>query len=362
MNTISLKISGDYVDSYIYSGLLFLVKNGGEIIQVNWNSLLDRKIRERGCIEFMKNCQNKIENDFEDFAIFLDERDISDFILDRENLEFWPNDFIIYSNVLYFSGQSGVEAIGLDFRNKKFTKENRKFIFNHRSYKLASARNRGVAIAAGSNGVVLKSISKSLDDLVAPKVIEENSIDVEWGGTSLVVNSDSRSKIDFFKKMPDVDFREMSFSEKNEFHKSKVKNIFEKTMPGYSWSIGNRLFNLNNNQLVRSVISVEGDEEADVEIKSVEIKSENQNFDNLDSARSASFGCIIDLYSKIFLLNDAGMEEIGQDLTKWKVFPRAKNYVNHLHMIENDSLHIKIFARKEMISRRFGISPSKIDA
>ncbi|MCG3786025.1 hypothetical protein [Delftia acidovorans] len=360
MNNINVKIVGDYVNSFIYSGLLFLVKNGGEIILLDWKRVTRKKINNIEYIEFINNCSKRIKEDFEDVTFHLEEKEILDCVLDRSSLNFWPSDFIIYSNILYFSGQNGVEAIGLDFDNKKFNNDNRKFIYSSRAYKLASSKHRGIAIAAGVNGVVLKSINKYLDDMTAPKFLEKNSVDIEWGASTLVVNSEFVSSIDFFEKMPITEFRNMSKEEKDKFNALRISRSSEKEIPGYSWSVGDRLFNMNENNIKRSVISKEeGDEEFNV--KEVHINSENYSFDNFDSARSGSFGCVVDLYDRIVLMNDNGIRELGRDLTKWKVFPRAKNYVNHLHMIEDDCLNIKIFARRDMISRKFGISPSNID-
>ena len=361
MNSINLKIEGDYVNSFIYSGLLFLVKNGGEVIIFDWRRLLNKKIKKREYREFANNCSITIKEDFEDIAFYLEENEISDCTLDKTFLNFWPSDFVIYSNVLYFSGQSGVEAIALDFNNKKFIEGNRKFIYSNRAYKLASAKHRGIAIAAGINGVVLKSINKYLDDITPPKLLEKNSIDIEWGTSTLVINSDFVSSVDFFEKMPNADFEKMNRTEKESYNALKISRSLEREMPGYSWSVGNRLFNMNESNVRRSVISQEeGDEK--FKVKEVKIKSEYYSFDNFDSARSGSFGCVVDLYDRLILMNDYEIRELGRDLTKWKVFPRAKNYVNHLHMIEDDCLNIKIFARRDMISRKFGISPSNIDA
>jgi len=361
MNNLNVKIAGDYVNSYIYSGLLFLVKNGGEIILSDWKRVVRKKIKNIEHYEFINNCSNRIKEDFEDITFHLEEKEILDCILDRSSLNFWPSDFIIYSNVLYFSGQNGVEAIGLDYGNKRFIEDNRKFIYSNRAYKLASAKQRGIAIAAGANGVILKSINRYLDDITAPKLLEKKSVDIEWGASALVVNSEYVSSVDFFEKMPTPDFGTMTKEEKDNFNALKISRSEEKEIPGYSWSVGDRLFSMNENNIKRSVISKEqGDERFNV--KEVNIKSEYYPFDNFDSARSGSFGCVVDLYDRIVLMNDNGIRELGRDLTKWKVFPRAKNYVNHLHMIEDDCLNIKIFARRDMISRKFGISPSNIDA
>ncbi|WP_312834056.1 hypothetical protein [Comamonas sp.] len=361
MNNINVKISGDYINSFIYSGLLFLVKSGGEIILFDWKRLVRKKVNNIEHFEFINNCSKRIAEDFEDIVFHLDEKEILDCVLDKSSLDFWPSDFIIYSNILYFSGQNGVEAIGLDFDAKKFIEDNRKFIYSSRAYKLASAKNRGVAISAGINGVVLKSIDKYLNDITAPKFLEKNSVDIEWGASTLVVNSEFTSSVDFFEKMPIVNTRKMTKKQKDDFNALKISRSSETEMPGYSWSIGDRLFNINESNVKRSVISKEeGDEEFN--IKKIDIKTEKYSFENFDSARSGSFGCVVDLYDKIVLMNDIGIKELGRNLTKWKVFPRAKNYVNHLHMIENDCLNIKIFARRDMISRKFGISPSNIDA
>lgn len=361
MNNINVKIAGDYINSFIYSGLLFLVKNGGEIILLDWKRVVRKKINNIEYREFINNCSKRISRDFEDVTFHLEENEILDCVFDRSSVDFWPSDFIIYSNVLYFSGQNGVEAIGLDFENKKFNKDNRKFIYSSRAYKLASSKQRGIAIAAGINGVVLKSINKYLDEITAPKFLEKNSVDIEWGASTLVVNSESASSIDFFEKMQFADPGRMTKKEKDKFNALRISRSSAKEMPGYSWSIGDRLFNMNENNIKRSVISKEeGDEEFNV--KEVDIKSGNYSLDNFDSARSGSFGCVVDLYDRIVLINDSGIRELGRGLTKWKVFPRAKNYANHLHMIEDAFLNIKIFARRDMISRKFGISPSNIDA
>lgn len=362
MNNINLKIPGDYVNSFIYSGLLFLVKTSGEVLLIDWRVLIGKKNIDGFHLKFINNCAVRLNRDFEDLIIEFDESDLRDCTRDKILVDFWVNDFIIYSNILYFSGQDGVEVVGLNFDEKKFIKENRRFIYDKRSYRLASSKNRGVAIAAGNNGVILKNINKYLNEVVSPKVVEEDSIDVEWSSNALVVNSYNKAKVNFYNDVEDVDYKKLSSLEKSKFFQKKITADFEETYDGYSWVIGDRLFNFKNGSLGRSNLKNKNFALEEFHLASTEVESDYFSKDfNFDFVRSASFGCIVDVYDKIFLLNDFGFQEMAEGLTKWKVFPRAKNYVNHLHMIGDDSLNVKIFARRDMISRKYGISPSNVD-
>ncbi|MBB6608449.1 hypothetical protein H7B18_20225 [Klebsiella pneumoniae] len=41
------------------------------------------------------------------------------------------------------------------------------------------------------------------------------------------------------------------------------------------------------------------------------------------------------------------MEMISNDFASWRVFPRAKNHANHLHLINEDNINIKVYNKKE---------------
>ena len=74
--------------------------------------------------------------------------------------------------------------------------------------------------------------------------------------------------------------------------------------------------------------------------KGIDALFTGQTVEDLIAIRSASFGAIAEAGEALLLLTNRGAEKICTRPVSWRVFPRAKNYLNHLHVVQDDAVLI----------------------
>ena len=83
----------------------------------------------------------------------------------------------------------------------------------------------------------------------------------------------------------------------------------------------------------------------------------NSNVSEIIFARSGLFGSILELGDYLYSVTDNAIEIICKDSVSWRVFPRAKSYINHLHIIMDDHLAIRAYpSNHDTDTNTFGIN------
>ena len=108
----------------------------------------------------------------------------------------------------------------------------------------------------------------------------------------------------------------------------------------YAWLAGEKLFGINGQGEVYSHVETSNIDFPKVEEKRIIPRLSQER---LLGARSGSFGTVIEYEHALILYNESGEDLISHRPVNWRVFPRSKNYVNHLHVVENDRLQIYAF-------------------
>jgi len=82
------------------------------------------------------------------------------------------------------------------------------------------------------------------------------------------------------------------------------------------------------------------------------------NTANVLAARTGLFGTVIEIGDELCAVTEDGTETVCTRPVSWRVFPRAKSYLNHLHVVEKDQLCIRAYFPSAILDRtdRFGIS------
>lgn len=358
MSEISIKIEGDYINSFVYRGYVVLIKTSGEVLSLRWNDLVDKSV-DNAIYKFMlKNFNSEKNKKTDNCNYFLDEGFVKKFKIDSFSIDYWPSDVTIYANSIYICGEYGVDAIPMNFDNGNIHSENKIRIYDKRAYKISANDWRRVAIAAGENGVLLRSISQY--GVSGGREIEVESNDCEWIDTNLIVNSNGNAKINVFKKQISyAEFKLLDKKQKNDFYERIMDDLGQENGHDYSWGIGNKVFSLNGNSVVKNEILASEDR---FDVKKV--FDERLDFigcDKLISVKSGSFGSIFETKDKLYLLNDEKkVELLDDDFVGWKVFPRARSFSNSLHIIKDDFLSIKVFTGDQAYSNKFGAVESEI--
>lgn len=381
---ISIAIEGDFIDSFIYSGTLFLVSDDSRIGTYNWESLLqlalhrdDQDGEKTEIYEFLKDCRRGMTAGLEVSEILnIDRHQLENQLISSLALSGWPTDINIYSNRFYIASENGVDELAFDFGTKSLNSDESFRVWNQYAYRVSANDAHRLAIAAGANGVITATprvgYIKESEDLV--RVLEIDSHDCEWIGRNLVANSSSGPYVSVFPPLPDRPKGPLphgywaAFEAARRSPPDTRKVMLDGNVTvAYAWIAGRKLFSfLSDGELsVEHVPTVGDSENSTRNLGSADTLSSVKTGFKIDSsilaARSGSFGSIIETKNDLIIITEGDCQVLANRPVGWRVFPRAKNYLNHLHVMENGQLIIRAFfdfksGSANGRSDRFGIS------
>ncbi|WP_265470056.1 hypothetical protein [Haemophilus parainfluenzae] len=334
MRNLSIKILGEFSDSFIYSGVLFLVDFEASISIVNWEALIKhRLLLESGHVRkeyndiFLYNSDCRKINDFNKADLEIE--DISDFLISKIYLSDWPTDINIFSNNLFFSSDRGLKYIEFN-GDKRFskeaysTKEHTLFddckIFG---FDMDSCRT---ILCGGSEGGIYSFLSKGNLELLG---VDKNSdwIDCNW------YESDN------------VAYLSLSSKDKSMLQKFKEVNRIRERINTLSYKIRR---GCNNTFLHRHLSKIkELREKIDNCVKDDFIKG----YKNLPptehvtyvKTRRSRFGTFKEMEDRIIVTDNYGNESLllaDDEIVNWRIFPKARTHLNQLHLIDNEFIRI----------------------
>jgi hypothetical protein len=136
----------------------------------------------------------------------------------------------------------------------------------------------------------------------------------------------------------------------------------------YAWVAGNKLFSLlNTGELSVEQANTSANSDATVSLSDdtdIEIGMGNRfsQAGKVLAARSGLFGTVIEIGDELCAVTEDGTETVSIRPVSWRVFPRAKSYLNHLHVVERDQLSIRAYFPSAISDHtdRFGISIKEV--
>ncbi|MBT0717794.1 hypothetical protein HGT71_05845 [Rosenbergiella epipactidis] len=367
---LDLKIEGDFIDSFIYSGVLYLLDSDFIFTSYSWNSLCDFILKRNGfkfddasiILQYAKDNRgdNKSEHTID---TIITKGELISLEKDSIYINTWPSDINLFSNKLYFSGDDGVYFIGTEYGTAKFEKRPIKKVFGMKSFSISPNSNNRLALAVGREGVFTSTL-KSGDKIPQEyKVSDSNSIDIDWMNENLFINSDELiveefSKIDSINKVLSNDLfmmikKEMSkeYSDDSLFSQNLDRKVYKEYVRGvlntppktlclndsykYGWSSGDCDFILNKDNVIFAQNNMSG------ERVNISLKGDVSGFIKV---RTSGCGTIIESKGgALYILSETGAKEISNDFVSWRVYPRARNHANHLHIINDENINIKVY-------------------
>ncbi len=331
MNKLSINIEGDYLDSFIYSGILFLVDFESGLNVFNWNELIKSRIEKED--NLIQSIYNQIFLDkrcidqkvFEDYRLDISKGDVNKHLIRSIELDMLPTDINIFSNVIYLSSSSGFSYIPFD-GGKGYKKESYfsiKNVFNDcKVFSFDLDSGRGV-LCAGSEGAMYFIIKpRDLDKKSKIDILRCNKnsswVDCQWENTDInsILNIRSNSR-------------------------HLIQNYKSSILKG---TIINRIKESNNKKRIDRLSKV---------VKRIDRCLESQFKHDLEAdIKEASFvksryvpniATFTEGENNIQIKTISGniiSQEVIDELVNWRVFPRATKHSNQLHIINNDQIQI----------------------
>lgn len=375
---ISINVEGDFIDSYIYSGTLFLVHADSKITTHNWEALLASALHNNNHIHgaaltfaFLKDCRNNAQlTDRDSKTIYIDKDELEERRISTLPLDGWPTDINIYGNRFYIASENGVEELPFNWEKRKIESTGRFHVWRKYAYKVSANDAHRLAIAAGPNGVITVSprggYINEREDIAT--LLEIDSHDCEWVGRSLIANSLDGAFLSTFPDLPKRPEDPVPPSYWKQFNEIKKQPPTSRRVAHngpnavvYAWMAGSKLFSLLSNGKLSVEVTNEaaGSKQTGNRANDAEIGIGNRfsNMGNFLAARSGLFGTVIEIGDELCEVTEHGTETVSIRPVSWRVFPRAKSYLNHLHIIEKDQLSIRAYFPSVIQDQtdRFGI-------
>ena len=342
---VSLRIDNSYLDSFLYSGALFLLGMDGELTSFDWQKVVLSTLAAHDRSDLSPIFLDSKEQTALDQGDAGRELEIPKSILRESrtstiNWSVWPTDLNIYANQLYISDETGVYVTSFDYDSKSIRQSDVRNIKGGYVYSIAPGDGGRLAIAGVDRG-----LSVLILDGQERTLVEDDIFDCDWFGTKLVANSSNSSYLASFAPLP----RKENFSDIRDFfasmkHAKNAEPVTAKIEPAspreYRWLAGEDVIE----DLPHDMATIE-------ELDSRVIK-----------ARSASFGSIIEYSDRMIIQRSDDRDAL--DIRRpffWRTFSRSKNYLNHLHVCDNTGMQIRAYDTQERGRDRFSVELSDFE-
>lgn len=409
MEAVRITIEGQFYDSQIYSGRLYLWTFDSQILVIDWDRLIE-DLNPDPDLEIAMQCAFG-NSDYlvgDAWRVFASDRDIRNIILEKlsklaklpirvNNLQKYVTQIarnyfpfphaavdIFHSN-LVVGGRSGLRFSRA--LNREI--ERPQMLVDIPTIGI-SPKNFLISLACGEEGVYEinpRNKAQSLDDMrhldyklsSSRQVMKLQSNNVHWMYNSIFASGNDgkagiakyaappskrakqEEKIKFFSEPPIIETK--IFDEKDLIADSTIERFYSNNQKKIeddviSWGIEDKICAVSSGTLstyfYRPFLQGEAQREY---ISSFEL---NRNMGEVVNGSSASFGYIIEMDEGLqIILSDSSTETIIGEPVNWRVFNRSKNYANQLHIIYDDRIEIVSYnesAPMETYMKKIGIS------
>ena len=380
MQPLKITILGDFWDCQIYRGRLYLWSLDGALKVYDWNELVNSFVKKEknflatSCAFLRGNYLYGHHDVFEDsdFKNLLTKKfelikkikrqlkvvELSKFLIGEQDNPFkdLPTDTEISSNKLFAITDSGF------WSSTAHRRKSEKYLVSSRPIKLwdskllsLTANNYAtIALSGGDEG--LYQYNKKKDDEfdwlpkkeVEKEIVqlsEKHSLFSDWNKLSIYSSSDiSESFLSLFE----WDNSE-SVKYKRKFSEAiSEKKIFEglNLNGSLSWGAGDKIYKSTKKGLVVSRFNnyAKSFNKDDDYFSEPEIIELDKLRGDIIEAKVCLYGTILEYENALIVLQSNGNTfEINSPITRWRIYPRSKNYENHLHVILDDRLEIYSF-------------------
>ena len=358
---VKLKIYGDYWDSQIYNGKLYLWTMEGTIKIINWDTLI-ASLTENPEINFALKVafNNGLSRDVNQIKLMEVLSDLSreDFIITENELNLYldqeinmplgehPIDVDIFDGYIYCILDSGLWRFMLDDINKpKFSKEK---LWDCFLLSLKIRQGGRISLSAGHEGLFeynfkykffqMEELTR-VDSKGIFQISSDHSLFTNWSYSSIYNSSDIGKS--FLAGFTWDDKKKIKY--KGNFYSDK---IFKDSNPGHlSWGSGDKIYRAKTNGL--DVIRFtqnglnKGENAAFSEVISYDFHPWKGR---IIGAGATFFGTIIECENALVILqSNEKFYNIRGPITNWRVFNHSNNYENQLHILKDDNLEVYSF-------------------
>lgn len=399
-------IPGRYYDSQIYRGRLYIWTMDGSVRVYDWNKLVNSvvmpkfKVRLPFVFGFMEGnflYNKKVayifgEDDYhsvllrqyqnlacQPVTISLDE--LTSTRLQELNMPLseLPSDTEVYANNVYFAVDSGIyrRVLNRNASDPSIGPKDTK-LWDCRILTLKANKYPQIALSAGSEGLFELNLVK--DEAIRPQALESIEETKVYRISSKPSSFSNYSFLSVFSSSyVDDSFMALfnwkplgdEIASRIGYKNLKVYRDFDEVIDAKDifggeqdsdicWGIDDKIYRIKGSTLsilkFNNAANLEKGEQYYQALKSVTLPS---NIGRPISAGASYFGIVLEFTKGVIVLrSDGGVTTIPDEVIRWRVYPRSKNYLNHLHLLYDDRLEIYSFNHDSLVnqaSKRIGI-------
>ncbi|MBR6178065.1 MAG: hypothetical protein IKQ70_09325 [Bacteroidales bacterium] len=388
MKPIKIVIEGDFIDCQIYRGRLYLWTINGNLCVYDWDLLVNYfaefKSRDYTALQYAfingrslyidplkslfedKDFRTLLFNKFksiESSCLYLNQYESKKFLIGEMDVPTHklPIDTEIYSNKLYFATEDGLFKTTAHRKNDKYPVSSKpQKLWDARVLSIKANKFPQIAISAGSDGLyelnnsdeenlkMLYNDEFSEEEKNIFKISQKHSSFANYSYLSIYSTSlygeSYLAYFDWNEKLKNEEKYRRQW--KQEYSESDFfKNNYKPTL---SWGIDGRIFKLTDNgfETVKFNKSM-----SDVE-KSFLYPLLNVNNNDVIGGTSTYFGNIVEYADSLLVVQtDDDCFRINGPITRWRTYPRSRNYENQLHVILDNCIEIYSFNHDFFLSQ-----------
>ena len=403
---IKLVIPGRYYDCQIYRGKLYLWTMDGSVQVYNWNKLINSIVMPKftfrlpfvygylegnflydkkvACVFGEKDYQSVLLKQYQHLAnksvdLSLDElasAKLQELDMPMNEL---PIDTEVYANNVYFAVDSGVYRRVLHNNSLDHSIGSMDIqLWDCRVLSLRANKYPQIALSAGSEGLFELNLVK--DDVIKPKALEcvdettiyrisnKPSSFSNYSFLSVFSSSyldDSFMALFNWKPLSLLSLQTLGSKDFKVYRDFDgvidEKKIFRDTDESdICWGIEDKIYRIKDDKLsilkFNNAANLQKGEDYYMPLQNVNLPS---NIGRPISAGASYFGIVLEFTNGIMVLrSDSNVTTIPEEVIRWRVYPRSKNYLNHLHLLYDDRLEIYSFNHDSLVNqatKRIGI-------
>lgn len=401
MRPVKVTIVGEFWDTQIYSGEIYLFSEKSSLIKIPWRTLVNN------LADSNKDLQTALRVGFIDGDLFYNEKvrkilrdpTIENTIRFQLNalsertmtvkpdqklgateiaspFDFMPTDTDIYYGTILAASDNGIFTCKT---SSIYYGNSRAVSYKHHDAAFlqikSSNRNTAVAGAAGSDGLFEFVYDSKLQQgaLTAERLLSSRACKAcDWSFESVLGWSETSAFLAKFKEERYQSERIRLFDRVVDVDDMfKAADAETTNSSSYSWGAREKLYRVDDGKI--QVIDIgDGKKRVGVKIKTEEeapqfLGGAGTSFSENDivSTGTASFGTVIELFDRILVMrSDSLIEEFPGEAVHWRIFPRSDLYSNQLHIVYDDRIEIWSFVHDyfvEQSEKVYGFSRGSTD-
>ena len=385
MPPLKLSILGDYWDAQIYRGKLYLWHLNGDLSTYDWNKFvretslklpsplafelafaqgdaLYRGDYLRSHREFRSWIHGRISS-LHGIEFVFDSRDMYPYRTDSQGNPFGdlPGDAEVYNRKIYAVTDSGLWSATFGGRTKHSISTRPQKMWDAPLLGVR-AKNQRLALAAGDEGVFEYALGEESTDFplheLTPQVdryvhhlATSHCSQAEWEHSSIFASSaiGEGYLVGFAWESVPIQY-ESSFSSRRRrfvscFNQSEMFGPNSSRL-SYTWGADGKVYGYDSSGAVSGIQFTQKElmNHPDKAFKSLGVKELQGQIGPVSSAGVTNFGTIIEFDERLVVeTSDDETHIVDGPVTRWRVYPRATLYENHLHVILDDRIDILAF-------------------